>query len=284
MAPEHPRRRPKSAAWATRSSARKTRASSAARATTSTTSQLPGHALPRHRAQPVRAREDHEDRHREGAGDARRARGDHRQGPRQVQPALDADADVGHADGAAGREGDVPGAGGGGGPRHRAATPPPTASPRSRSTTSRCRSSSIRTRRWSRTRRCCAPTRRTRRTTTSGTGRGATGPPPTAPSPRPRSPSSRTSTSRASTSPRSRPAAASRSFDKVDGKLTVWMTTQAPHAIRTVFALVAGHVGLRGAQDPHHLARHRRRLRRQGAGLSRLRDRGRGLGAHRASR
>src|SRR5437867_2711913 len=34
------------------------------------------------------------------------------------------------------------------------------------------------------------------------------------------------------------------SFDKVDGKLTVWMTSQAPHAIRTVFALVAGHVGL----------------------------------------
>src|SRR5688572_30075848 len=28
-------------------------------------------------------------------------------------------------------------------------------------------------------------------------------------------------------------------FDKVSGKLTVWMTTQAPHAIRTVFALVA---------------------------------------------
>ena len=28
------------------------------------------------------------------------------------------------------------------------------------------------------------------------------------------------------------------------GKLTVYMTTQAPHAIRTVFALVAGHVGL----------------------------------------
>ncbi len=34
------------------------------------------------------------------------------------------------------------------------------------------------------------------------------------------------------------------SFDRVTGKLTVWMTTQAPHAIRTVFALVAGHVGL----------------------------------------
>jgi carbon-monoxide dehydrogenase large subunit len=34
------------------------------------------------------------------------------------------------------------------------------------------------------------------------------------------------------------------SFDKTTGQLTVWMTTQAPHAIRTVFALVAGHVGL----------------------------------------
>src|SRR5712691_9753485 len=28
------------------------------------------------------------------------------------------------------------------------------------------------------------------------------------------------------------------SFDRVAGKLTVWMTTQAPHAIRTVFSLV----------------------------------------------
>ena len=34
------------------------------------------------------------------------------------------------------------------------------------------------------------------------------------------------------------------SFDPAEGKLTVWMTTQAPHAIRTVLALVAGHVGL----------------------------------------
>ena len=34
------------------------------------------------------------------------------------------------------------------------------------------------------------------------------------------------------------------SFEKTEGKLTVWMTTQAPHAIRTVFSLVAGHVGL----------------------------------------
>ena len=29
-------------------------------------------------------------------------------------------------------------------------------------------------------------------------------------------------------------------YDKVSGKLTVWMTTQAPHAIRTVFSLVSG--------------------------------------------
>jgi len=33
-------------------------------------------------------------------------------------------------------------------------------------------------------------------------------------------------------------------FDPVEGKLTVHMTTQAPHAVRTVIALVAGHVGL----------------------------------------
>ncbi len=33
-------------------------------------------------------------------------------------------------------------------------------------------------------------------------------------------------------------------WDSVDDKLTVWMTTQAPHAIRTVLALVAGHLGM----------------------------------------
>ena len=54
------------------------------------------HALPGHRAQPVRARQDQEDQRRTGAGDPRRAGGDHRQGPRAVQPALDADADARH--------------------------------------------------------------------------------------------------------------------------------------------------------------------------------------------
>jgi carbon-monoxide dehydrogenase large subunit len=33
-------------------------------------------------------------------------------------------------------------------------------------------------------------------------------------------------------------------WDSVEGKLTLYMTTQAPHAIRTVVALVAGHLGL----------------------------------------
>ena len=33
-------------------------------------------------------------------------------------------------------------------------------------------------------------------------------------------------------------------WDPVNEKLTVYMTTQAPHAIRTVLALVAGHLGL----------------------------------------
>ena len=77
------------------------------------------HAVPGHRAQPVRARQDHDDRHRRSAQGPRRAGGDHRRDARAIQPALDADADVGHPDGAAGREGDVPGAGGGGGRRHR---------------------------------------------------------------------------------------------------------------------------------------------------------------------
>ena len=33
-------------------------------------------------------------------------------------------------------------------------------------------------------------------------------------------------------------------YDKVNNHLTMYMTTQAPHVIRTVIALVAGHVGL----------------------------------------
>lgn len=33
-------------------------------------------------------------------------------------------------------------------------------------------------------------------------------------------------------------------WDAIDGSLTLWMTTQAPHAIRTVVALVTAHLGL----------------------------------------
>src|SRR5258708_29213251 len=39
-------------------------------------------------------------------------------------------------------------------------------------------------------------------------------------------------------------------FDTAQGKLTVYMTTQAPHAVRTVLALVAGHVGLSEERIP----------------------------------
>ena len=71
-------------------------------------------------------------------------------------------------------------------------------------------SSSIRSRRSSRTRRCCARTKRARRTTISFTGKWATGPRPSAPSPTPTSWSSRICTFRASTSRPSKPADASR--------------------------------------------------------------------------
>ena len=63
-------------------------------------------------------------------------------------------------------------------------------------------------------------------------------------------------------------------LDPVTGKLRLWTTSQAPHAHRTLYAL-----GRRPArtQDPGDLARHRRRLRQQGADLSRLRVRDRSL-------
>ena len=53
------------------------------------------------------------------------------------------------------------------------------------------------------------------------------------------------------------------------------MTSQAPHAIRTVLALVSA--GLPRAEHPGQDPRHRRRVRRQGAGLPGLRPRGRRL-------
>ena len=111
-------------------------------------------------------------------------------------------------------------------------------------------------------------------TTTSSTGRRATRPPPRPRSRAPTSSSSRTCSSRARTRRRWRPAARSPTSTAVSGKLTIWCTTQAPHAHRTMYALITGPAG---AQDPRDLARRRRRLRQQGAGLSRLRLRDRRL-------
>ena len=62
--------------------------------------------------------------------DPRGARCHHGRDPQAVQPALDADPDVRHPDGAADRKGDVPGAGSGGGDRDGTATRRPTGSRR----------------------------------------------------------------------------------------------------------------------------------------------------------
>ena len=200
-----------------------------------------GPALARHRAQPVRPRDDQGHRRDRGAEDPGRPRGHHRRGPREGRAPLDADPRGRQADGAPDRRPSCTRRRKSPRSSPRPSTSRPTASPRSSSTTSPCPSSSTRTRRWSRAPPCSARTAaRTRPTTTSGTGSPATRPRPTPRWPRPRSASPRTSTSRASTSPRSRPAAASPTGMPTRGQLTLHMTSQAPHAIRTVLALVSG--------------------------------------------
>ncbi len=87
----------------------------------------------------------------------------------------------------------------------------------------------------------------------------------------PRSPSAEVTVALDMIYPRSHPAPMETCgsvayMDPVTGKLTAYITSQAPHAHRTVYALVAGHAR---AQDPGDLAGHRRRLRQQGADLSR---------------
>ncbi len=64
-------------------------------------------------AQPVRAREDHLDRHLGGAGTARRRRGRHRQGPGDARARVDADDLLRHPGRAGRRQGPLPGPGGG---------------------------------------------------------------------------------------------------------------------------------------------------------------------------
>ena len=83
------------------------------------------------------------------------------------------------------------------------------------------------------------PRRRTSRTTTSGTGNRATGRPPTRPSPPPRSRSREDIYI-----PRIHVASIETcgcvaDWDPIRQQLTLHMTSQAPHAIRTVLALVA---------------------------------------------
>ena len=85
---------------------------------------------------------------------------------------------------------------------------------------------------------------RTSRTTTSGTGNRATGPPPTRPSRPPRS-----RVAEDIYIPRIHVASIETcgcvaDWDPVRQQLTLHMTSQAPHAIRTVLALVAGGAGL----------------------------------------
>ena len=53
------------------------------------------------------------------------------------------------------------------------------------------------------------------------------------------------------------------SMDKVNGKLTLWGTFQAPHAIRTVVSLISG-------IEEHNISRYRWRLWQQGGRVSRL--------------
>ena len=67
-------------------------------------------------------------------------------------------------------------------------------------------------------------------------------------------------------------------MDKVTGKLTIWCTTQAPHAHRTLYALVAGLPEHKIQRDQ---PRHRRRLRQQGRHLPGLRADRRRLDRHR---
>ena len=243
----------------------------------------PRHALPGHRPEPVRPREDREDRHRQGAGRARRARGHHRPGPRQVQPPLDADPHVGHPDGAAGREGDVPGAGGRGGPRHqplhrrgrrRRGRGGVRSAPRGRGPAQGARA-----------RRAGPPHRQEGQEgqphLALGVGRPGRH--------RPRVRRGRRHREGGHLHP-AHPRRLHRDLrlrrPLRQGRREAHGLDDHPGAARHPHRVRAGG-GARGAgraQDPHHLAGHRRRLRRQGAGLPGLRDRGGRLGAHRASR
>ena len=200
---------------------------------------------------------------------------------RRAEAGLDADAVGRRAGRARHRQGALPGPGG----RLRHRRGPLLGPRRARADRRRVRAAAADDRRPARrstpTPRSSATTSRARPTTTSSTGSPATRPP--------------TDAAFAAADvivaldmlyPRSHPAPMETCgsvayMDPVTGKLTAYITSQAPHAHRTVYALVAGHPR---AQDPGDLARHRRRVRQQGADLPRLRARGRRLDRHQASR
>ena len=129
--------------------------------------------------------------------------------------------------------------------------------------------------RGARPRRAGDPRRRPRTapTTTSSTGRPATRRPPTRVfAARRRGRRAGDARSRARTRRRWRPAARWPTSTGSSAKLTLWCTTQAPHAHRTLYAQLTGLPEHRIRVD---LAGRRRRLRQQGAGVPglRLRDR-----------
>ena len=243
-----------------------------------------GPALARHRPESLRPRDDQVDRRHRGAEDPGCRRGRHRQGPGGLQAPLDADAGRRHADGAPGGHRDVPVAGGRGGHRHL-----PLCRRR------RCRRRPRRLRAAAGHRRPAqgARARRVRPPARPRTGQGqqphlalgigrpgrrgcrARG--------RRGDRRSRTSTSRASTSPRSRRAAASPIGIPIRQQLDA--AHDQPGAARHPDG--ARPRGRRRrpahlrAEHPGQDARHRRWLRRQGAGLPGLRPGRRRLVPHR---
>ena len=237
-----------SKAWAASASASRTSASARARATTSTTSSCPACSTATSSARPMRMRASRASTRSKADGGAGRRRGAHRRDAQDRQPRLDADARRRRADGARRRQGAVPEPGGRLRHRDRAATSRPTAPSWSRSSTRRCPSTSIRSRRW----RADAPVIRE---DIKDKTDGAHGP---------RKHHNHVFTwqagDKAATDaafdkadvtikeliayPRCHPCPLETcqcvaSFDKIKGELTLWGTFQAPHVIRTVGSLIS---------------------------------------------
>ena len=272
--------------WAPRGCARRTPASSAARARYVDDIKLPGMLFGAIVRSPyAHARIKSIDKS-QGAGGAGRGRGADRRRPEAGEAALDAHARRRRAGGAGRQEGLLPDAGSGDGARQRPLRAADGAE-RSRSTTRSCRPSSTRTSRWPPD----APIIREDIADKDNVGHG----PRTHPNhiftweAGDKAATDAAFASAAVTvreeilNPRVHPCPLETcgcvaSFDKVTGQLTVYMTSQAPHLVRTVRRDALRHSR---EQDPHRRRRHRRRLRQQGAGVSGLRRRDRRVDRHR---